>query len=195
MPFLSILLIGVAMSSDAFAAAIGKGAVLRKARLHDAVFIGCIFGVIEAITPMIGWLLGHAAQQFVQQIDHWIAFGLLSALGTHMIYTSIHPTGAMTCVSRQLPLAVDHTVSKLIMAGLATSIDAMAIGVTFAFLNANIILVSFVIGLCTFIAVTVGVLLGSAFGNLFGRYTGILGGVILIAIGSMILFQHTHAMA
>src|SRR5690606_21599821 len=88
---LSILLVGFAMSTDAFAAAVGKGAAMRKPRFADALRAGLIFGVIEAITPIIGWLLGRAASQYVEAFDHWIAFVLLGALGVHMILAGFKP--------------------------------------------------------------------------------------------------------
>ncbi len=184
---LSILLVGFAMSTDAFAAAIGKGAAMRNPRLPDALRAGLIFGVIEAITPVIGWWLGRAASRYVEAYDHWIAFGLLGALGLHMIVAGLKPddddAGGEGSGSR-------HGFWALAATGFATSIDAMAIGVGLALFDAPIAVVAVVIGLCTLTMVTLGIMLGRALGALVGKRAEIVGGVILILIGSTILYQH-----
>ncbi|QIO90028.1 membrane protein [Stenotrophomonas rhizophila] len=183
---LSILLIGFAMSTDAFAAAIGKGAAMRKPRLPDALRAGLIFGVIEAITPVIGWLLGRAALQYVEAFDHWIAFGLLGALGVHMIINGIRPDSD----DGQDDPDRHHGFWRLALTGLATSIDAMAVGIGLAFLDVNIGVMALVIGLCTFSMVTVGIMLGRVLGNMVGKRAEIIGGLILIIIGATILYEH-----
>ncbi len=128
---ISILLIGFAMSTDAFAAAIGKGAAMRRPVFRDALRAGIIFGVIEAITPIIGWLLGRAALQYVEAFDHWIAFGLLGALGIHMIYNGLRPDSA----EEDEDPSQHHGFWKLALTGFATSIDAMAVGIGLAFMT------------------------------------------------------------
>jgi putative Mn2+ efflux pump MntP len=183
---LSILLIGFAMSTDAFAAAIGKGAAMRKPRLPDALRAGLIFGVIEAITPVIGWLLGRAALQYVEAFDHWIAFGLLGALGVHMIINGIRPDSD----DEQDDPDRHHGFWRLALTGFATSIDAMAVGIGLAFLDVNIGVMALVIGLCTFSMVTAGIMLGRVLGNMVGKRAEIIGGVILIIIGATILYEH-----
>lgn len=188
---LSILLIGFAMSTDAFAAAIGKGAAMRKPRFPDALRAGLIFGVIEAITPVIGWLLGHAASRYVEAFDHWIAFGLLGALGLHMIIAGLKPDDEADGDDES---GEQHkSFWTLAATGFATSIDAMAIGVGLAFLNVHIGVVALVIGLCTMVMVTVGIMLGRALGSVVGKRAEIIGGVILIIIGSTILYEHLSA--
>ncbi|WP_422506439.1 manganese efflux pump MntP [Stenotrophomonas sp. GZD-301] len=183
---LSILLIGFAMSTDAFAAAVGKGAAMRTPRLPDALRAGLIFGVIEAITPVIGWLLGRAALQYVEAFDHWIAFGLLGALGVHMIINGIRPDSD----DEQDDPDRHHGFWRLALTGFATSIDAMAVGIGLAFLDVNIGVMALVIGLCTFSMVTAGIMLGRVLGNMVGKRAEIIGGVILIIIGATILYEH-----
>lgn len=185
---LSILFIGLAMSTDAFAAAIGKGVAMGRPRLRDALRAGLIFGVIEAITPLLGWLLGKAAAPYVQAWDHWIAFVLLLGLGVHMIINGVRGDDDD---------AADDTADNggrgfwaLALTGIATSIDAAAIGVGLAFLEVPIMIVAAVIGLCTFVMVTLGVLLGSKLGELAGKRAEILGGLVLIVIGAAILYEH-----
>jgi len=185
---LSILLIGFAMSTDAFAAAIGKGAAMRKPRFPDALRAGLIFGVIEAITPIIGWLLGRAALQYVEAFDHWIAFGLLGALGVHMIINGIRPDDGDE--DEDEDTRKHHGFWRLAVTGFATSIDAMAVGIGLACLDVHIGVMALVIGLCTFTMVTAGVMLGRVLGNMVGKRAEIIGGIILIIIGATILYEH-----
>ena len=182
----SILLIGFAMSTDAFAAAIGKGAAMRRPRFVDALRAGLIFGVIEAITPVIGWLLGRAASSYVEAFDHWIAFALLGALGLHMIINGVRPDGEAAEDDPEKHRGFWH----LAVTGFATSIDAMAVGVGLAFLDVHIGVMAAVIGLCTLVMVTTGVMLGRALGQLVGKRAEIIGGIILIIVGSTILYEH-----
>lgn len=178
------------MSTDAFAAAIGKGAAMGRPHLREALRVGLIFGVIEAITPLVGWLLGKAAAQYVEAWDHWIAFVLLLGLGIHMILNGI---------SDDEPDEEDNSGARsfwmLALTGMATSIDAAAIGVGMAFLDVNIGVVATVIGLCTFVMVTLGVMLGRALGSLAGKRAEIAGGVILILVGASILYEHLQGNA
>jgi len=181
----STLLLALAMSTDAFAAAIGKGASLHKPKFREALRTGVIFGVIEAITPVVGWAIGLAAAQYVSQFDHWIAFWLLTILGARMIYSGC----------RSAPQAVEdkptrHSFWILAVAGFATSIDAMAVGVGLAFLDVDIIPTAMAIGLATMLMVTAGVMLGRVLGNLVGRRAEIVGGLVLIGIGAVILHEH-----
>lgn len=181
-----MLLIGLAMSTDAFAAAVGKGAGMRRPRLPDALRVGLIFGAIEAVTPVVGWWLGRSALPWVEAFDHWIALALLVLLGGHMILAGL----------RTAPVQVDlprHGFWNLAATGLATSIDALAVGVGLAMLDVNIVVMAAVIGLCTLAMVTTGVMLGRALGAMAGRRAEVLGGVILILIGLTIVYEHVLA--
>jgi manganese efflux pump family protein len=182
-PFSTIIL-ALSMSTDAFAAALGKGAVLDRPRLGDALRVGLVFGIVEAITPVIGWAAGFAASAYIAAIDHWIAFALLSAIGGKMIWDSMQRPTEQARAKR-------HSFGLLLMTAIGTSIDAMAVGVTLAFLNANIIVIALAIGLATFVMTTIGILLGRVLGGKFGRIAEILGGVGLILIGAKILIEHT----
>ena len=186
----SILLIGFAMSTDAFAAAIGKGAAMQRPRLPQALRVGVIFGVIEGITPLVGWALGLAAAPYVTAWDHWIAFTLLGALGIRMILAGL---GRVSDEPSERPRP--HGFWSLAVTGLATSIDALAVGVGLAFLDVNILLVATVIGLCTLLMVTTGVMLGRVLGAVAGKRAEMIGGLILIVIGSVILFEHLSGRA
>lgn len=188
MNLLSIVLLGFAMSTDAFAAAIGKGAAMTRPRLIQAMRVGLIFGVIEAITPVIGWLLGKGASHYVEAWDHWIAFTLLLLLGLHMIWNGLKPES-----DEPVDEARKHGILGLALTGLSTSIDAMAVGVGLAFIDTPIALVAAVIGVCTFSMVTLGVMLGRALGAVVGKRAEMIGGVILIGVGAVILYEHLSA--
>ena len=187
---ISILLLGIAMSTDAFAAAVGKGAAMHQPRFPDALRAGVIFGTIEGLTPVVGWLLGVAAAKYITAWDHWIAFTLLGLLGLHMIYAGIKPEseGDATGANRR-----EEGFWSLAATGLGTSIDAMAAGVGLAFLEVNIAVVALVIGLTTLVMVTLGIMLGRILGSLAGKRAEILGGLLLIGIGAAILYEHLSA--
>ncbi|MGV8930927.1 MAG: manganese efflux pump MntP family protein [Luteimonas sp.] len=188
---LSIFLIGIAMSTDAFAAAIGKGAAMRNPRFPEALRAGLIFGVIEGLTPIIGWLLGNAASRYINAWDHWIAFALLAALGLHMIRAGLKHDDAEGHAERPRR----HGLWALAATGFATSIDAMAVGVGLAFVDTPIGIVAVVIGLSTLVMVTTGIMLGRVLGTLAGKRAEIAGGIILIAIGATIVYEHLSALA
>jgi putative Mn2+ efflux pump MntP len=187
---ISIFLLGIAMSTDAFAAAVGKGAAMHKPRFSEALRAGVIFGTIEGLTPLIGWLLGLAAAKYVTAWDHWIAFTLLGLLGLHMIYAGLKPEseGRATDGTKRT-----HGFWSLAATGFATSIDAMAVGVGLAFVDVNIGVVALVIGLTTLVMVTLGIMLGRILGNVAGKRAEIIGGVMLIAVGAAILYEHIFA--
>ncbi|AMM24365.1 manganese efflux pump MntP [Variovorax sp. PAMC 28711] len=188
MNFASTALLALAMSTDAFAAAVGKGTALQKPRWSEALRTGAIFGVIEAITPLIGWALGYAASSYVKDWDHWIAFTLLSVLGLRMIVAALKAPDA----TAEKPTR--HGFWLLAITGFATSIDAMAVGVGLAFLDVNILPVAAAIGLATFAMVTIGVMVGRLLGNIAGRWAEAIGGILLIGIGAVILYEHLTAL-
>ncbi|MFT3762950.1 MAG: manganese efflux pump MntP family protein [Pseudoxanthomonas sp.] len=190
MNFFSTVLLGLAMSTDAFAAAIGKGAGMSRPRWRDALRIGAVFGAVEGLTPLVGWLLGTAANRFVRDWDHWVAFGLLSLLGLHMLYKALAGDGGNDAQEERR-----DGMLGIALTGLATSIDALAVGVGLAFVEVNIVVAAATIGLCTFAMVSIGIMAGRALGRLFGKRAEIAGGLILIAVGAAILYEHLSGAA
>ena len=184
---ISLFFLAMAMSTDAFAAAIGKGSSLHKPRLVEALRTGLIFGVIEAATPIVGWAIGHAASQFVENWDHWIAFGLLLVLGLHMIYNGVKED------HEEEERPTQHSFMILAITAFATSIDALAVGVGLAFVNVNILVAAAAIGLATMTMVTIGVMLGRVLGTVVGKRAEILGGIVLMIVGATILYEHLSA--
>ena len=184
----STLLLALAMSTDAFAAAVGQGVTLRRPRWRDAARTGLIFGVIEGLTPLAGWALGLAAAPYVKAWDHWIAFVVLGLLGLRMVRSGLQ--GAP-----ELPLAKPERMAFWMVAatGLGTSIDAMAVGVGLAFVDVRIVPVAAAIGATTFIMVTLGVMVGRVLGTVAGRRAEVVGGLLLIGIGATILYEHLSA--
>lgn len=184
---ISLTFLALAMSTDAFAAALGKGASLHKPRFIEALRTGLIFGVIEAITPIIGWGIGQVATKFVESWDHWIAFALLLVLGFHMIYNGIKHDE----VEKEKP--DQHSFLILAITAFATSIDALAVGVGLAFVDVNIMVAALAIGVATTVMVTIGVMLGRVLGTVVGRRAEIVGGIVLMLVGSTILYEHLSA--
>lgn len=184
----TMLLLALAMSTDAFAAAVCMGAALHRPDWREALRTGAIFGSIEALTPLVGWLLGSVAARYVTEWDHWIAFTLLGGLGLRMIWA-----GLQASADAEIEKPQSHSFMVLAITGFATSIDAMVIGATLAFVDVGIVPVALSIGAATFVMVTIGVLLGRGLGAGAGRRAEILGGVLLIGIGSSILHQHLTA--
>nr|WP_276583850.1 manganese efflux pump MntP [Pseudomonas sp. RIT-PI-AD] len=185
---ISLILLALAMSTDAFAAAVGKGSSLDKPRLSEALRTGLIFGGIEALTPIVGWAIGHAASRFVENWDHWIAFTLLLILGLHMIYNGVKQESE---AAEKKP--TQHSFLILAVTAFATSIDALAVGVGLAFVNVNILVAAGAIGLATLTMVTLGVMLGRVLGTLVGKRAEMVGGVVLILVGATILYEHLAA--
>jgi len=184
---ISLFFLALAMSTDAFAAAIGKGATLHRPRLSEALRTGLIFGVIEGITPLIGWAIGQAASGYVQAWDHWIAFTLLLLLGLHMIYNGLQAD------HEEAEKPTQHGFTMLALTAFATSIDALAVGIGLAFIDVNILVAAAAIGCATLVMVTLGVMLGRVLGTLVGKRAEILGGVVLMLIGATILYEHLSA--
>ena len=187
MNLISVFLIGVGLSMDAFAAAICKGLSIRKNFLEKSFVIALFFGVFQAVMPYIGYLLGSIFAEKLQAVDHWIAFVLLSIIGANMIRESRDKT--CTIEEDRLDL------KNLFMLAIATSIDALAVGVSFAFLKIKISLAVFVIGLTTFVISFFGVRIGRAFGIALKDKAQVAGGLILIFLGLKILVEHLGLLA
>ena len=184
MNLISIALLALAMSTDAFAAAICKGGTLQNPQWPEALRVGLIFGTIEAITPVVGWAVGSLAADYVSAWDHWLAFCLLSILGIRMIRAGLQADGG------DAGKALQHSFWLLALTGFATSIDAMTVGVGLAFLNVNIYPIAAAIGFTTFVMATIGVMVGKVLGAIAGKRAEIVGGLLLIGIGCAILQEH-----
>jgi len=194
MSFISTSLLSISLSADAFAVSVGRGAALKGIRLTRALRTGAVFGLTEGTMPLIGWAAGHAASQFIQTIDHWIAFVILACVGLKMIKDGW--CGEACCValeeeSKTPPAALTfHALVLLVLTAIGTSIDSLAVGVSLAFMDANIWLSAAAIGFSSFSFSTLGLMLGQYIGCKAGSRAEILGGLGLIAIGLKILLQH-----
>lgn len=180
---ISIGVLAVSMSIDAFIASVGRGAATRRRpSLGNALRTGAVFGLVEAITPLLGWALGLAASRYVEAIDHWIAFGLLGAVGSHMALAALNR-------NEEAPAPV-ASGWRLIAVAVGTSIDAMAVGVSLAFLDVNILVIAAAIGVATMVMSATGMLAGRMIGRRFGRIAEVAGGIALVILGAMILYEH-----
>lgn len=186
MSLFAIILLAVSMSVDAFAAAVSRGAALGRPRAKEAIRTGLVFGTVEAITPVIGWAAGVAASGMVQAVDHWIAFTLLAGVGAHMLYASVWRR-------RDGDAPVGRSFTVLMATAIGTSLDAMAVGVSLAFLDVNIVVIAIAIGLTTFLMSSGGMLVGRLIGQRFGRIAEAFAGVALAGLGVSILVEHLTA--
>ena len=179
------ILLAFGMSMDAFAASIGKGATLHKPKFSEAVRTGLIFGAIETLTPLVGWGLGMLASQFILEWNHWIAFILLVFLGGRMIVEGFRGDSDEACEAPHR-----HGFWLLVTTAFATSLDAMAVGVGLAFLQVSIVTTALAIGCATFVMSALGMMVGRFIGPLLGKRAEMLGSIVLIGIGSEILWSH-----
>ncbi len=178
-----LLLLAVGLSMDALAVSICKGLAIRELKLRHALIVGAWFGAFQALMPTIGFLLGYAFADLITAVDHWIAFLLLAIIGGNMIREALGKENGEGC-------GPSLAFSNMLMLAVATSIDALALGVTFAFLRVNIAAAAALIGLCTFLISAVGVWVGHVFGVRFKARAEVFGGVVLILIGLKILLEH-----
>ncbi|MBA4408189.1 MAG: manganese efflux pump MntP family protein [Bacteroidota bacterium] len=183
MEILTVTFLAIGLSFDSFAVSVCSGLNLPRIRFFQAAKIAVFLALFQAIMPLIGWLLGNSMKTLIEPVDHWIAFGLLSLIGGKMIIESF-----MSSESREIKNPLHIRV--IILLSLATSIDALAVGFSFATLLEKILLPVTIIGLVTFIASMLGILLGKKTGPTFNRFAEILGGLILILIGTKILIEH-----
>ena len=182
-----LLILAVGLAMDAFAVSICNGLSIRKLNLRHMVIVGLWFGAFQALMPLLGYVLGSAFTQLVQALDHWIAFVLLLIIGGNMIREAF--SGDEEEVSPSL------AVPGMFLLAVATSIDALAVGITFAFLRVNIWLAVAIIGVCTFVISAAGVKIGNVFGARFKSKAELLGGVVLVLIGAKILLEHLGLLA
>lgn len=187
---LSITVLAFSMSADACAAAMARGASTKPSLLQAAKG-GLVFGIIETVTPLLGWALGLAASAYITAVDHWIAFGLLWLVGGKMAVDAGRRLTAHNVPDNTEVPQEQRGMLALILTAFATSIDAAAVGVTLAFVDLNIVSVALAIGLTTFVLATGGLMLGRLVGVKFGPVVELIGGLGLMAIGTGILLEHT----
>ena len=192
MTFIELFLIGVGLSMDAFAAAIYQGLFMTRIKWGHALTVGLYFGGFQALMPFIGWMLGSQFADRIQQYDHWIAFILLVLIGGNMIREALSGDEE-DAAQAETDLRLDH--KKLFLMAIATSIDALAIGVTFAFLETAILPAIGIIGCTTFCISVAGVAVGCWFGARYKKRAEITGGAILVLLGIKILLEHLGILA
>ncbi len=182
MSLIEIILISIGLAMDCLAVSISCSVIRKEIRFIEALRIGIFFGFFQAIMPVLGWLLGLSFKEYILVFDHWIAFGLLGIIGLKMIIESLKKTDKK-----------EFNVTNfwvIITLSVATSIDAMIIGISFAFLNVNILKTVIIIGIITLFISMVGFRMGKSLGSLFGRRAELIGGLVLIGIGAKILIEH-----
>lgn len=184
MSIFSTTAIAFSMSADAFAVSVATGAGLRKPRWRDALRSGAVFGIVEAITPIIGWCIGLTASRYIEAVDHWFAFAILGAVGGKLIWESFRDETP----EEEKPQR--HGLGILIVTAIGTSIDALAVGVTLAFIDASIWISAAAIGSATFLMASIGFMTGHYIGSKAGKYAELAGGLALIGIGTHILLSH-----
>ena len=176
-----LLLIAVGLSMDAFAVSVCKGLSVKKVEMRHLGLVGLYFGGFQALMPLLGWLLGYRFEEMITSVDHWIAFVLLALIGGNMIKESF---------DQEEEMSDSFGVKTMLLLAVATSIDALAVGITFAFLSVRILPAAGLIGVTTFLLSAAGICIGHAFGARFKAGAERLGGVILILIGLKILLEH-----
>lgn len=184
MGFVELLLVAVGLSMDAFAVSVCKGLGMRKLNVQVALVLALLFGGFQAGMPVVGWLLGSQFLWLIEPIDHWIAFGLLLFIGGKMILDAVRgeEEESGTC---------DRVAwGEFLMLAIATSIDALAVGISFAALNVDIVTSVVAIGITTFVLSLVGVWVGHVFGARYERPAQIVGGIVLVCIGIKVLLEH-----
>ena len=182
MGIFEIFLLGIGLAMDAFAVSICKGLSIKKMNWKNAVIIALYFGVFQALMPLIGYFLGMTFESIVTTFDHWVAFALLTLIGGGMIKESFDDE------DDKKNDRVDF--KTMVVLAIATSIDALAVGITFAFFDVNIVLAVSIIGIITFIISVLGVKIGNRFGDKYQNKAQLMGGIILVLLGFKILLEH-----
>lgn len=185
--FITLLLMGIGLAMDAFAVSICKGLAMRKVNKKQCFVIALFFGGFQALMPVVGWLLGSRFEQYIVSVDHWIAFFLLGLIGGKMIWEAIREKEDHDIVEH---LDAPLDIKELFVMAVATSIDALAVGITFAFLGTPILEASLIIGVTTFVICVIGVYVGNFFGSKYKCKASIAGGMILVLLGIKILLEH-----
>lgn len=183
MDLLSLIFTGIGLAMDASAVSIAKGMFLPNEKNKNyALKLGLAFGIFQGLMPLIGYLAGSTFSGYIQSVDHWVAFILLALIGLNMIKESRE--------EKENEEVSDLSLKVILLLAIATSIDALAVGVSFAFLKVNIVLACSIIAIVTFILSFICVMVGKRLGSLFQKYAEIFGGIILMMIGAKILIEH-----
>lgn len=198
MGLVELLLIAVGLSMDTFAVSIGKGLALSRVSLRHSLTVGVWFGGFQAFMPLVGYFLGVRFASMVESVDHWIAFLLLSVIGFNMIREALSDeddegemfSGEGVAVGQGRPHA-DLSPRTMFLLAVATSIDALALGISFAFLRVDVWSAAMIIGITTFVLSVVGLRVGNIFGNRYKSKAEIAGGAVLMIMGLKILLEHT----
>lgn len=186
---IEVFLIAVSLALDAFAVSVSSGISVKGFGWKHAVKMGVYFGLFQFAMPLIGWFLGSSVSTYIESVDHWIAFGLLALIGGRMVWEALR----RSCGECD-EAATDLSAKRLVVLAVATSIDALAVGVSMAFMDVNILFSAVIIGIVAFVLSVVGGLLGKRLGCLFQRRAEVVGGVVLIVIGIKILIEHLGAL-
>ena len=185
--FIELFLLGIGLAMDAFAVSVCKGLGMRRLNKKQTLIIGLYFGGFQALMPLIGWLLGSQFQKYITSIDHWIAFILLSFIGGKMMIEAIREWNEEETVD-VMDAPLDH--KNMLVLAVATSIDALAVGITFAFLDTPIIEAITIIGITTMVISIIRVVVGNFFGSRYKSKAEFIGGLILVLLGLKILLEH-----
>lgn len=185
MDFLTIIIIAIGLSMDSFAVSIANGLNLTDLNLKKSIIIASSLAIFQGGMPLLGWLCGIGVEEYIREIDHWTAFVLLSIIGSKMLYEAITDNEEEEKIKTL-------KISSLIAQSIATSIDAFAVGISFAFLNSSISLPVIMITLVTFLFSMIGLRIGKSVGSKLGKPVEFFGGLVLIAIGIKILIEHLY---
>jgi putative Mn2+ efflux pump MntP len=185
MSLISIFLLALALAADSFAASIAKGAQLYRPNIWHALLVAVLFGGVQVLMPLIGWQVGIELQPVIESIDHWLAFGILTAVGGKMIFEGLHRSESGNGSNA-------FTISALLLTAIATSIDSLVVGFGFGFLNISVLVALIMIGCVTFLTSFGGVFLGKRLSAHVGEYAELVAGFVLIVLGAKILVDHTQ---
>lgn len=183
---IEIFLIAVSLALDAFAVSVSSGISIPGFGGRQAVKMGLWFGGFQFAMPLIGWFLGSSVSQYIEAVDHWVAFALLAIIGGRMVWGALRQ-GA----GEEDEAPADLSAKRLCLLAIATSIDALAVGVSMAFMRVDILISAIIIGVVAFVLSVVGGLVGKRLGALFQRRAELVGGLVLVSIGVKILVEHT----
>ena len=198
MNFIALIFTAFALSMDAFAVSITKGMTIKNLKKSTALKMALAFGVFQGAMPLLGWALGISFESYIKSIDHWIAFILLGFIGFNMIKGFFDDRKEENASELEFSATTDVddlSNKEIIMLAVATSIDALAVGISFAFLNVSIIPAASIICIITFLVCVVGVFVGNKVGDIFNGYAELVGGIILILIGFNIFNEHTQILS